>query len=101
MSVTCRETWLIGTSGPIDAGGNGPQRAKQASRMSFGREGVICEYIEIMQIPPRFERRRAAYKSIAGVLQYGGQPNDPLRTGNTKIQAAATCRTARSPVQAR
>jgi hypothetical protein len=38
--------------------------------MGFGREGAICEFIEIMQIPPRFERRFAAYKSIAGVLQY-------------------------------
>src|ERR1700733_7456856 len=66
------EAGEIGTSGPIDAGGNRPQRARQASSMGFGREGAICEYIEIMQIPPRFERRSAAYKGIIGVLQYGG-----------------------------
>ena len=39
-------------SGPIDAGGIGPQRAARASKNSFGREGAICEYIEIMQILP-------------------------------------------------
>jgi hypothetical protein len=39
--------------------------------MSIGREGAICEYIEIMQIPPRFERRRGAYRCVAGDLQYG------------------------------
>jgi len=39
---------MIGTSGPIDADGNGPQRARQASSMSIGREGVRCEEIEIM-----------------------------------------------------
>jgi hypothetical protein len=43
-----------------------------ASGMSIGREGAVCEYIEIMQIPPRFERRRAAYKCVTRVLQYGG-----------------------------
>ena len=32
----------------------GPTRA---SSTGFGREGAICEYIEIMQIPPRFERQ--------------------------------------------
>jgi hypothetical protein len=42
----------IGRSGPIDAGGDGPQRAKQASSMGFGREDAICEYDEIMQILP-------------------------------------------------
>jgi len=39
--------------------------------MSIGREGAICEYIEIMQIPPRFEQRRRAYRCVAGNLQYG------------------------------
>jgi hypothetical protein len=43
---------MIGRSGPIDAGGDGPQRAKQASSMGFGREDAICEYDEIMQILP-------------------------------------------------
>ncbi len=38
----------IGTSGPIDADGNGPQRARQASSMGIGRESAICERIEIM-----------------------------------------------------
>src|ERR1700730_10527721 len=42
----------IGTSGPIDADGNGPQRARQASSIGFGREGAICENDEIMQILP-------------------------------------------------
>jgi hypothetical protein len=42
----------IGTSGPIKAGGGGPQRPRQASSISIGREGAICEYIEIMQILP-------------------------------------------------
>jgi hypothetical protein len=42
----------IGTSDPIDAGGEGPQRAARASDTGFGREGAICEYIEIMQILP-------------------------------------------------
>jgi len=37
--------------------------------MSFGREGAICEYIEIMQIPPRFERRCRAYRCIMAILQ--------------------------------
>jgi len=46
---------MIGTSGPIDAGGVRPQWARQASGMSIEREGAVCEYIEIMQIPPRFE----------------------------------------------
>jgi hypothetical protein len=38
--------------------------------MGFEREGAVCEYIEIMQIPPRFERRCAAYKCVAPDLQY-------------------------------
>jgi hypothetical protein len=41
--------------------------------MGFGRENAICEYIEIMQISPRFERRSGAYKYITGVLQYAGR----------------------------
>jgi hypothetical protein len=43
---------MIGTSGPIDADGGGPQRARWTSSMSIGRQGAICEYIEIMQILP-------------------------------------------------
>jgi hypothetical protein len=39
-------------SGPIKAGDGGLQRPEQASSMSVGREGAICEYIEIMQILP-------------------------------------------------
>jgi hypothetical protein len=56
-NVEARET---GTSGPVDTGGNGPQRAKQASSIGFGREGAICELIEFMQIPPpvRATKRR-------------------------------------------
>jgi hypothetical protein len=46
------EAGMTGTSGPIDADGNRSQRAKQASSMSFGREGAICEKDEIMQISP-------------------------------------------------
>jgi hypothetical protein len=66
----------IGTSGPIDAGENGLQRPEQASSMGIGRGRSICEYDEIMQIPPRFERRCAAYKCIAGVLQCGVHTNE-------------------------
>src|SRR5713101_450348 len=55
MAVTIGKLLKIGTSGPINAGGNGPQRATRASDTGFGREDAICEYIEIMQIPPRFE----------------------------------------------
>src|SRR6267378_5060850 len=43
---------MIGTSGPIDAGGGRPQWARQASGISIEREGAVCEYIEIMQILP-------------------------------------------------
>jgi hypothetical protein len=42
----------IGASVPIDADGGGPQRARQASSISFGREGTICEIIIVMQISP-------------------------------------------------
>jgi hypothetical protein len=52
MAVTIGKLLKIGTSGPIDADGNGPQRARQASSIGFGREGAICEYNEIMQILP-------------------------------------------------
>jgi hypothetical protein len=48
MSMAYWELRWIGTSGPIDADGNGLQRARQASSMSIGREGAICEQIEIM-----------------------------------------------------
>jgi hypothetical protein len=48
MSVTTGKLSMIGTSGPIDADGKGPQRARQASSMGIGREGAICEEIEIM-----------------------------------------------------
>jgi hypothetical protein len=37
--------------------------------MGIEREGAVCEYIEIMQIPPRFERRNGAYKCITAVWQ--------------------------------
>jgi hypothetical protein len=43
--------------------------------MGIGREGAISEYIEIMQIPPRFERRCGVYKCVARVLQYRGPAN--------------------------
>jgi hypothetical protein len=52
MAVTIGKLLKIGTSGPIDAGGNGPQRATRASDTGFGREDAICEYIDIMQILP-------------------------------------------------
>jgi hypothetical protein len=83
------EAWKIGTSGPIDADGDGPQKLRQASSMGIGREGAVCEYIEIMQIPPRFERRFVAYKSNAGVLQYppaAPAPNENLQ-GTSRICA--------------
>jgi hypothetical protein len=38
--------------------------------MGFGREGAVCEYIEIMQMPPRFELRSPSYKCVAIILQY-------------------------------
>ena len=38
--------------------------------MGFGREGAICEQHVIMQIPPRFEQRSGAYKSVAPDLQH-------------------------------
>jgi hypothetical protein len=74
----------IGTSGPADAGGTSipdgpPQRAnratneratkKRATSMGFGRGSAICENVEIMQIPPRFEQRRRAYRCVANILQ--------------------------------
>jgi hypothetical protein len=54
--ASLEDFWEIGTSGPIDADENGPQRAVGASSMGFGREGAKCDVIEIMQIPPRFEQ---------------------------------------------
>ena len=71
MAVTIGKLLKIGTSGPIDAGGNGPQRATRASDTGFGREDAICEYIEIMQISP-VRATMAAYKCIRGILQYAG-----------------------------
>src|SRR6266700_6092196 len=55
--VVDEKQWLsgrfgIGTSDPIDAVGERPQRAKQASSMGFGREVAICELDVIMQILP-------------------------------------------------
>jgi hypothetical protein len=47
--------------------------------MGFGREGAICEYFEIMQIPPRFERQCGAYKCIRGDLQ----DRDKIAAGQT------------------
>jgi len=47
-----REAKRIGTSGPIDADGVGLQRPEQASSRGIGRGRSICEYDEIMQIPP-------------------------------------------------
>jgi hypothetical protein len=53
MSVASWEE--TGTSGPIDADGNGPYRANRASREIIERGRQDCESIEIMQILPRFE----------------------------------------------
>jgi hypothetical protein len=39
--------------------------------MSFGREGAICDDIEIIQISLRFEPRSRAYTRAAGSLQGG------------------------------
>ena len=47
-----REAKKIGTSGPIDADGVGLQKPEQASSRGIGRGRSICEYDEIMQIPP-------------------------------------------------
>jgi hypothetical protein len=49
-SVACLDVRETGALVPIDADGGGPQRATQASSMRIGREGAICEVIEIMQI---------------------------------------------------
>jgi hypothetical protein len=74
----------IGTSDPIDADENSPQRTVWTSGMGFGREGATCELIEIMQIPPRFEQRSRRHKSIAGVLQQssadGARRNENLQS---------------------
>jgi hypothetical protein len=43
---------MIGTSGPIGAGGGRAQQSDRKSSTGIGREGAICEYIEIMQISP-------------------------------------------------
>jgi hypothetical protein len=43
ISVTTGKLREIGTSGPIDAGEDGPQRATRASDIGFGREDAICE----------------------------------------------------------
>jgi len=51
---------------PIDDDGNGLQRARQDVSMSIGREGAICEQIEIMFKSSRFERRCEAYKMHRG-----------------------------------
>jgi hypothetical protein len=42
----------IGTSGPIRAGSDRGQLSDRKSSTGIGREGAICEYIEIMQISP-------------------------------------------------
>src|SRR6185437_9747224 len=81
----------VGRSGPTEADGGGPQRPKQASSMDIGREGAICEYIEIMQMPPgSSERRVGAYKSIDRVWQYGpaGAPRNENLQGPCGICAA-------------
>jgi len=48
-------------------------RPETAPSMSIGRKGAICEYEKTMQIPPRFERRCAAYKCVEGDLQYAAR----------------------------
>src|SRR3981189_1850323 len=90
----------IGTSGPIDADGNGPQRARQASDMGSGREGAICEYDEIMQILPGSSDDALLINASRAFGNIRATSN-ALKTGNTKIPAAATSRTARSPMQTR
>jgi hypothetical protein len=85
MSVTYREAWEIGTSGPIDADGGSPQRARRASSIGFGREGAICEYIEIMQILPG-SSDDALLICIAGVWQYHVPANGARGTENTKFE---------------
>src|SRR5262249_1851563 len=42
----------VGTSGPIGAGGARAQQSDRKASTGIGREGAICEYIEIMQISP-------------------------------------------------
>jgi hypothetical protein len=60
---------VIGTSGPIGAGGNGAQEALKPGE-SIERGRTICEYIEIMQILPGSSDNAAAYKCITADLQY-------------------------------
>src|SRR5450755_2352836 len=96
MAVTYRETLMIGTSGPIDADEGGPQRAQRASSISIGREGAICESIEIMQILPGSSDDAPLVNTSRGFCNMA-RTNDALRTENTKTPAAATSRTARSP----
>jgi hypothetical protein len=59
----------IGKSGPIDADGNGPQGAKQASSMNTEREGAVCELIEVMQILLGSSVDAGAYKCVIVILQ--------------------------------
>jgi hypothetical protein len=61
---------VIGTSGPINADGGGPQRARQAPSIGFGRGGAICEYDEIMQILPGSSDDPQPYKCIGRGWQY-------------------------------
>src|ERR1700722_9155368 len=95
MSVTTGKLWMIGTSGPIDADGSGPQRATPGSSMNVGRGRTICEYVEIMQIPPRLERRSAAYKCVAGDLQYGCAAN---AAQNWKYRNSSRCHMPNSEI---
>jgi len=54
--------------------------------MGVGHEDAICEDIEFMQIPPRFERRRAAYKCVAGILQYDAKNELRVQDTNAREQ---------------
>ena len=59
-----------GRKSRFSADENGLQRPDTASSMGFGREGAICEWHDIMQIPPRFERQSLAYHALNCVWQY-------------------------------
>jgi hypothetical protein len=83
MSVTClkpREILdlrEIGTSGPIDADENGPQRAAQASSICCEREGASCEYIEIMQILPGSSNDTPVIDAPRAICNMGGRECKP------------------------
>src|SRR5258707_8881723 len=96
MSVTCRETLVDRDVRPDRCWRKRPSKGQTGVPHELRTRGRNLRIHRNHANPSRFERRRAAYKSIVGVLQYGGAAERPAQ--NWKYKNSSRCHMPNSEI---